>query len=217
MHRISKIKQLFMNLENRLSQGKEIKEVMPRHEIAFAFIKPEFLADVSEIEKIIEENGLDVIYKDRVKLSSDAVDYIYQSLQDEHFYPAMKKYLMENDVITMLIGGCGHEAQQILLKLKKEEGKDGILRRRFRKEAFLQPEEFDSWKKREHPKQDEITVRVTQGNVIHTADNAEEAAKSLKLIIGDKFETMKKQGNLPAELWDLFNEKPKGSDDNDQE
>ncbi len=41
--------------------------------------------------------------------------------------------------------------------------------------------------------------------------------KSLKLIIGDKFETMKKRGNLPAELWDLFDEKPKDSGDNNRE
>jgi|SRR3989339_1316353 len=195
-----------MNLENRLSLGKEIKEVMPKHEIAFAFVKPEFLDDVSGIEKIIEENGLDVIFKDRVKLSSQAIDYIYQSLQDAHFYPTMKKYLMENDVIAMLIGGRGHEAQEILLKLKKEEGKDGVLRKRFRKEALLDPEEFELWQKGEHPNQDEMTNRITQGNVIHTADNAEDAERSLKLIIGDKFETMKKRGNLPAELWDLFNE-----------
>jgi nucleoside diphosphate kinase len=195
-----------MNLENRLSQGKEIKEAIPQHEIAFAFVKPDFLENVPDIEKIIEENGLDVIYKDKVRLSGEAVDHIYQNLQSAHFYPTMKKYLMENDVMVMLIGGRGHEAQRVLLKLKKEEGKDGVLRRRFRKEPLLDPEEFELWQKGEHPKQDTMTTRITQGNVIHTADNAEDAIKSLKLIIGDKFETMKKQGNLPAELWDLFNE-----------
>lgn len=75
------------------------------------------------------------------------------------------------------------------------------------KEEFVQPEEFDLWQKGEHPKQDETTIRVTQGNVIHTADSTEEAIESLKLIIGEKFETMEKQGNLPSELWDLFDER----------
>lgn len=37
-------------------------------------------------------------------------------------------------------------------------------------------------------------------------DNTEEALKSLEMILGKKFEEMKKRGNLPAELWDIFRE-----------
>ena len=32
-----------------------------------------------------------------------------------------------------------------------------------------------------------------------------------EIILGDKFETMKKKGNLPAELWELFDEQSKSN------
>jgi hypothetical protein len=62
------------------------------------------------------------------------------------------------------------------------------------------------WQEGKHPRQDEISVILTQKNVIHAADTAEEALGSLRLILGSKFEEMKNKGNLPAELWEIFEE-----------
>ena len=180
---------------------------MPEHEVAFGFIKPDFLSDLSEIEQIIQENGLEIVYRDTVRLSEQAIDHMYQGYRDMHFYPAMKKYLLENDVIVLMVGGRGHIAQEVLSSLKKEGGKDGMIRSRFRKSRRSQ-EEYNLWQSGQHPDQDRVTVEVTLGNVIHTADTPEEAVKSLQIILGPRFEIMRKKGNLPAELWDLFGEAP---------
>ena len=68
----------------------------------------------------------------------------------------------------------------------------------------MDPKEYELWENQAHPNQDDVSVLVTMGNVIHTADNTEEALKSLKIILGPRFDEMKKRGNLPAELWELF-------------
>lgn len=193
-----------MKLEKRFVQGKEIKEVIPKAEIAFAFLKPDFLEDLPEIEKILNEHSLEVIYQDKIRLSDYAIDQIYREAKNENFYEAMKKYLTEHDVIVLLVGGPGREAQKVLLSLKKEEGKDGAIREKFQKFPLVSEEDMTLWQKGKHPRQDEISIILTQKNVIHTADTAEEALSSLKLILGPKFETMKKRGNLPAELWEIF-------------
>lgn len=192
-------------MKKEYKPGKEIKETMPKREIAFAFIKPDFTGDLPEIEKILKEHGLEIVYADKIKLLPTAVDLIYKDSQDEHFFKAMKDYLTNNEVIVLLVGGEGQEAQEVLLSLKKDNGHDGVIRERLQKDPKINEEDLDLWKKGEHPNQDELSIVLTQKNVLHTADTTEEALASLRTILGDKFEIMKKNGNLPAELWDIFN------------
>lgn len=195
-----------MHSQESFDQGREIKEILPKAEIAFAFLKPDFINDLPEVEKILNEHGLEIIYTDRVTLSPFAVDEIYKESKQEHFYAAMKDYLVKNEVVILLVGGPGREAQKVLLSLKKENGRDGIIRQRLQREAKVSVEDVALWSRGEHPKQDEISVVLTQKNVLHTADNATEALADLELILGPKFEEMKKKGNLPAELWELFDD-----------
>ncbi len=200
-----------MSLEERLAHLPEIKDSLPKKEVAFAFIKPDFLTDLPQIKKILQEHGLEVVYTERVRPSPEAVDYMYRDHLKEHFYPAMRNYLINHEVIILMVSGPGLEAQKVLLALKKEGGKDGVIRERLRKKPLISPEDRELWQKGEHPRQDEISIIVTQENVVHTADTAEEALESLRIILGDKFETMKKKGNLPAELWELFDEQSKSN------
>lgn len=194
-----------MDIE-RLKNAPEIKEVIPKHEIAFAFVKPDFLEDLPVIETILLEHGLEIIYRDKIYLNEMAVDSIYKESKNGHFYDAMKKYLTTHEVIVLMVGGKGLEAQKVLLSLKKTGGKNGVIRERLQKEPPLKQEDIELWERREHPNQDEVSILLTQKNVIHTADSTEEALASLKMILGDKFEDMKRKGNLPAELWDMFKE-----------
>jgi len=186
--------------------GQEIQEKIPKKEVAFAFIKPDFFADLPTIEEIIRNHGLEIIYRDQVRLSPQAVDLIYQEVKNEHFFEAMKNYLTSHDVIVILVGGEGLEAQNVLLSLKKNQGKDGIIRERLQKHPQVSIEELALWESGQHPSQDELSVVLTQKNVLHTADNTEEALADLKVILGPKFEILQKRGNLPAELWDIFKE-----------
>ncbi|MFA6593902.1 MAG: nucleoside-diphosphate kinase [Candidatus Buchananbacteria bacterium] len=186
--------------------GQEIQEKIPKKEVAFAFIKPDFFADLPTIEEIIRDHGLEIIYRDQIRLSPQTVDLIYQEVKNEHFFEAMKDYLISHDVVVMLVGGEGVEAQRVLLSLKKDQGKDGVIRERLQKHPQVSGEELALWESGQHPRQNELSVVLTQKNVLHTADNAEEALAGLKAILGPKFEILQKRGNLPAELWDIFNE-----------
>lgn len=184
--------------------GQEIKDSMPKKEIAFAFIKPEYIDDLPAIESILEENGLTIVYEDKVKLSPQAVDHIYADSINEHFYPAMREYLSSREVVVLLVGGDGLEAQRVLSSLKKNETGDGVIRRRLQRDPKVPDEDLMLWQKGAHPRQDELSVVLTQKNVIHTADSADEALSDLRMILGDKFDRLKKEGNLPTELWDIF-------------
>lgn len=189
-----------------LRNRSEAKEMAPKHEVAFAFIKPDYLDDLPAIRNILHEHGLEIIYHDKIRLNEFVVDNIYQEVRHEHFYPAMRRYLTTHDVIILMVGGKGAEVQKALLNLKKTGGKNGAIRERLQREPAVKQEDVAWWEKGEHPNQDEISILLTQKNVIHTADSSEEALKSLRLILGDKFENMKRWGNLPAELWELFEE-----------
>jgi len=193
-------------VKERPNNNLEMKETIPKHEIAFAFIKPDFIDDLQSIKNILREHGLEVIYYDKIRLNEWIVDNIYAEVRHEHFYPAMKKYLTTHDVIILMVGGQGLEAQRVLLNLKKTGGKNGVIRERLQKEPSVKQEDVALWERGEHPDQDEVSVLLTQRNVIHTADSPEEALGSLRLILGDKFEDMKRRGNLPTELWELFKE-----------
>lgn len=44
------------------------------------------------------------------------------------------KYFLENEVVVLLVGGEGHDAQDVLSGLKKKNGKDGLIREKFQNE-----------------------------------------------------------------------------------
>ena len=195
------------DLENRLRSGREITETLPRNEIAFAFIKPDFLPDLPEIEKMLKDSGLEIILAEKAKLTGEAVDQMYGEKKDEAYYPVMKDYLTSHDSIVLMVAGKAGETQSVLSQLKKKpDGKPGVIREKFQKRPFISEEEKAKWDRGEHENQDEVTVLLTQSNVIHTADSPEEALESLRTILGGKFDEMKKKGNLPAELWEIFDE-----------
>lgn len=198
-----------MNPERRLIEAPEIKEYIPRHEIAFAFVKPDNVDDYESIRDLIEQHGLSIVFSEKVRLDEAAIDYMYHDSIEGHFYPAMKKYLMDNEVVVLMVGGKGHDAQEVLSSLKKKNGKDGPIRERFQKEPRVSPGDLTLWEVGNHPRQDDMTVVLTQKNVIHTADSTEDALRSLKMILGPKFQEMERKGNLPAELWGLFEDGPK--------
>ncbi len=193
-----------MSIEDKLARAPEIKESFPKNEITFAYLKPRFGDLLPEVEKMLNEQGLEVIYHDRVRLTPEAVDFIYRQYKDAHFFEVMKDYLVNNDVVVLLIGGKKKEAQKILFGLKKEGGEDGLIRKKFKRDPMVSPEDFKLWEEGRHPRQHELTISLTQNNVIHTADTAEEALATLSMILGPKFQEMKKEGNLPAELWEIF-------------
>jgi nucleoside diphosphate kinase len=192
----------------------EHRETMPQREIAFSLIKPGFEDHYGEIVDILKDNGLEVIYTDKITLSPQAVDYMYGESRDQHFYEAMKSHLTSREVTMLMVGGPGHEAQEIMSGLKKtKDGKDGLIRALLQKDEWIGPEEIEQWQRGEHPNQDEVTVRLTQRNVIHTADTTEEAVESLRLLLGDKFNELRVRGALPSELWDYFKDSPSPEED----
>jgi len=196
--------------KEKLEHLPEIKENFPKKEVAFAFVKPDFLEHLPEIKKILKEHALEIAYSDKTVLSEKAVDYIYQKFKNLGWYEPMKKYLTTHDSGILFIIGQGLEAQKVLSSLKKTpEGKDGILREKFGEHIEVSDEDYKKLDEGRHPKQEELSVRLSQANVIHTADSSEEALESLRVIFGDKFETMKKRGILPSELWEVFEEDEK--------
>ena len=178
----------------------------PATEIAFGFLKPGFEADLPEITKILKNNGLELVYSLKMKLTAHAIDYIYGDYLQDLFYPAMKEFLQNNEVLVLLVGAKDKNAQEILNGLKQtKDGNDGIIREMFKKDELFSNEQYEAWLKEKHPDQD-MTIYFTQRNVIHTADNIEEALQSLKILLGDKFDELRLRGSLPSELWDFFQE-----------
>ncbi len=183
----------------------ESRETLNQRHIAFAMIKPGFEEYEQEIVRILKENSLDVIFSDRVRLSSDFIDRIYKDQNGQPFLPAIKEYLMKSDVIILMVGGNGDDAQEILSSLKKtRDGKDGLIREKFQGGDRVSENDIALWKEGSHPDQDNLTILLTQQNVIHTADSADEALESLEMLLGDKFDGMRKRGMLASELWDYF-------------
>jgi len=186
----------------------EKREKMSQKKIAFALIKPGFEQYEEEILRILEENHLQVIFSDKVRLTPDFVEHLYGKLAGERFFPAIKDYLTSNDVILLMVGGSGEDAQSILNSLKKDKrGNDGLIRQKFKLDPTLSSNEIELWKSGLHPQQDDVTIMLTQRNVLHTADSPEEAISSLQQLLGDKFNSMRIRGTLPSELWDFFNDR----------
>lgn len=176
-------------------------------EVGFSFLKPGFIECYEDVCKVLEENGLFIVYADRVYLKPDLVDFIYRDSIHEHYYPVMKQYLVENESLAMIVAGQGRNSLSILSSLKKEkDGSDGVLRCVFQKNSIITNEEIQLWSQGLHPKQDEITILLTQRNIVHTSDNLEETIVCLAKIFGAKFEHLRRQDRLPETLQILSSE-----------
>lgn len=169
-------------------------------QLAFAFIKPDFVDDLPGIERVMEANDLHVIFAERLVLSPEQVDIIYRSNINDHFYGAMRSYLTSNEVVAMLVGGYCDDVQSALISLKTVDNKDGEIRTRFSKELRISEEDIKLWSNKQHPLQDDLTVILTQKNVIHVPDSSEAAVKEVQAVFGDKLHALKIRGSLPSEL-----------------
>ena len=67
-----------MDYEN-LKNAPEIKEVIPKNEIAFAFIKPHAIKDLPEIEKLLKESDFNTITIESVGERFSAAVYLISS------------------------------------------------------------------------------------------------------------------------------------------
>lgn len=182
------------------TEGIEKTEI-PQEEIAFGIIKPGFENDQKSIIEVIRENGLEVVYAQRSCLTPESVDVIYRSSVREHFYRAMKGYLIGKEVLAMIITGGGLESQDKLNTLKKSaDGSDGPIRLMFSRDAQISPEEIVLWENQEHPRQDEVTVTLTQRNVLHSSDTNQDAIAGIRAVLGHRLYAHSINGTLPREL-----------------
>lgn len=174
--------------------------------LSFAFIKPGFEKYFGEIDEMLRARGLEVVYHDVVSLSDEAVDTIYGESKDKHFFPVMKQYLTSHPVLAIIIASMENiDVAQELLSLKtNKDGTDGPIREKFQSDPIIGAEEIQQWQEGRHPAQDDVTIKLTQRNVIHTSDSAEDAASSIKAVFGDTFHAQRIRGSLPSELWELL-------------
>ncbi|HET7529135.1 MAG TPA: hypothetical protein VFJ84_02825 [Candidatus Saccharimonadales bacterium] len=174
---------------------------LPQDEVAFGLIKPGFEKDQGPIIEVIRDSGLEVVYAQRSCLTPGSIDVIYRSSVAEHFYRAMKQYLIGKEVLALIITGAGPESQDRLNILKKSpDGSDGPIRLMFSRDAQLSPEEIVLWENQEHPRQDEVTVILTQRNVLHSSDTNQDAIAGIHAVLGHRLQAHSINGTLPGEL-----------------
>jgi nucleoside diphosphate kinase len=173
--------------------------------ISFALIKPGFEMHVEQILEIIRNNDLEIVYQDTLCLTPEIVDVLYADSVHEHFYETMREHLCEHPVTVVMVASRDDDAQEIIYGLKKNKsGGDGIIRELFKHVNMLPEEDFVLWQAESHPRQRELTILLSQGNVIHTADTTTEALEDLAAIFGEKFRELRIRGSLPSELWDIL-------------
>lgn len=151
--------------------------------VGFAFIKPGFESVYPGISRDFSENGLEIIQAQSLVLDPEVIDYIYRDSAHEHFYETMKQHLASNPVIVMAITGLGRKTQEKLHDLKTGGNNTPNLRTRYqRHDERLSDEELRIWEAGQHPRQAETTIRLTQNNVFHAADDTADAVRSLARI-----------------------------------
>lgn len=149
----------------------------------YAFIKSGYEDIQDDLLGDFADNGLEVIHERKIILPSRVIDYVYRESMNEHFYAAMRLHLIENPVINMVLYRDAGNAQGTLLDLKF--GKNGHESLRAKYAHAYQPlsdDEINAWIAGNHPFQHEVTIRLTQHNVFHTADSTEEAFNTLRLL-----------------------------------
>lgn len=151
----------------------------------FAFIKPGFIDCYDGIVEVLEEHDLYVAHARLMKLSSHFIKFAYRNSLNEHYYPTMHDYLTNNVSLPMIVCCDDGNAQATLSELKKQpDGTDGILRQKFQRDPIVPSAGVAIWSRQKHPEQDEVTLLLTQRNVIHTPDTTADAHRSIQKVFG---------------------------------
>lgn len=141
-------------------------------------IFPEFMQD-------LEQEGIEVVHAAPLRLHPDAIDYIYRDSVEEPFYQRMKHHIATSAMLAMVLEGTagGEPPQPILASLKRGENGYRNLRKRYMKQSdIVSDEDFKLWCEERHPRQDELTITLTQRNAFHMADDQQDALATLRVI-----------------------------------
>ena len=161
-------------------------ELPVSHRFGFAFIKPGYEAISPRFQADLEENGIYTVHQTPFRLHRGAIDYIYRDSTHEPFYPNMRRYLADHAILGMVLEGEEDvPTQDVLNSLKR--GSDGYpsLRDRYHKpEDVVDDDDFNRWCKGEHDpeRHDELTIKLTQGNVFHAADDPIDAMHTFRAL-----------------------------------
>jgi nucleoside diphosphate kinase len=153
-------------------------------DFGFSFVKIGFEDKEESLVHDISEQGLELISRKRLVLPKRVVSYMYRDSLMEHFYPAMEQHLTRNPVTTQVWYGADGDTQQRLLDLKFGRNGRPNLRKKYQapQGRSYSKEEIDLWYQLACADQDEMTIRLTQNNVFHTADSTEEAVTTIALL-----------------------------------
>jgi nucleoside diphosphate kinase len=154
--------------------------------VAFSYIKSGFEDCHESIVGDLNEHGLYPVHTERLTLQPDVVDYIYHGARGKHFYEVMKQHLTQTSVLAMIIEGHGSKTQESVTSLKKGENGFPNLREKYAKNHGVTDEEMVLWQRGEHPNQNGLTIILTQKNVLHSADDSEDAVESIRMIFGEQ-------------------------------
>lgn len=153
----------------------------------FAFLKAGYESILPAFSQKLAEVGLHSVHVTSHRLHPRTVDAIYPESVKEPFYPLMQRFLGERAVLAMVLESETSEppAQSILNSLKR--GTDGYpnLRTLYQKKSdIVNDEDFERWCRGEHApeEQDTLTIKLTQGNVFHAADDPEDAMDTFSTI-----------------------------------
>lgn len=152
-------------------------------QFGFAFIKTGYEPVLEELVDDFSNFGIKSIHHRKLILGAKVVDYIYRDSHSDFFYADMFQHLTAMPVTTLTLYGELENTQRTLYELK--HGLNGLpnLRAKYTASQPLLPdEEVRAWQAGMHPKQAETTIRLTQKNVFHTADDTNEALATIALL-----------------------------------
>ena len=180
---------------NMLKDGTLTAEQMT---LGYAFIKTGYDDVRDNLIDDFSRYGLEVIHEKLLRIPPLVIDYIYRDSITEHFYSAMRRHLMDNPVRSLALYRSEGDAQQTLLDLKHGRNNRENLRAKYAHTGRpLTDDEVRAWTTGTHPDQFNVTVRLTQNNVFHTADTASEAINTL-MLLGKEYPGYYATNNSPS-------------------
>lgn len=154
-------------------------------QLGFAFVKPNY-NDRETVRRIMwdfSDHGLQVVHLKKIMLPSKAIEYIYRDALGKHFYNDMHTYLARNAVTAFMLEHSHENAQQVLLDLKTGANGRPNLRKKYRRQReWIDDAELELWNRGMIDDPADLTIALTQDNVIHTADDTEDAVMSLAAL-----------------------------------
>jgi 8-oxo-dGTP pyrophosphatase MutT (NUDIX family) len=131
----------------------------------------------------LSDHGLRVIHLKSIVLPSQAIEYIYRDSIGKHFYEDMHAYLARNAVTALMLEHSVENAQQVLLDLKTGGNGKPNLRKKYRRpREWIDDAELELWNRGLVEDPADLTIALTQDNVLHTADDTEDAILSLAAL-----------------------------------